>query len=248
MQHIPSLITHPAHLWIADTTTLQYHVIETLQKIFCTQNHCKTCLICTQIATKQYHKVFWIEPENNYTIDLIDQALQNTQYALAPNDYRFIIFNKADTLNAHCNNRLLKTIEEPHRGYIFILLTNNTQNILPTVISRCFIKEFFSQNITHSYHNFIQLLFDAHINHTLNFLKMLEQFEIKETETKQILDLMLQQLHQQLHQAHMQPTHNINHMITITNMIAIIKQAFTQLPAPGSAKIFWKNFYLQLIS
>lgn len=43
----------------------------------------------------------------------------------------------ADTMTARAQNRLLKTLEEPPGNTVMLLLSNNEQNLLPTVRSRC---------------------------------------------------------------------------------------------------------------
>mgnify|MGYP002815250373 FL=1 len=52
-------------------------------------------------------------------------------------NYRVIIFWMADKMNEDAANMLLKTIEEPGRETIFLLIAEDLRNILPTIISRC---------------------------------------------------------------------------------------------------------------
>ena len=49
---------------------------------------------------------------------------------------RRVFILKADTLNAPAANALLKTLEEPDAGAVFMLLTNSLESVLPTVVSR----------------------------------------------------------------------------------------------------------------
>lgn len=51
--------------------------------------------------------------------------------------YRFIIINDADLLNETSQNALLKSLEEPPEGVIFILITSNISKIRETILSRC---------------------------------------------------------------------------------------------------------------
>ncbi|GMA50560.1 hypothetical protein GCM10025857_19170 [Alicyclobacillus contaminans] len=44
-----------------------------------------------------------------------------------------------DLLNAVAANRLLKTLEEPNPSVVALLTATQPQNVLPTILSRCFI-------------------------------------------------------------------------------------------------------------
>ena len=49
---------------------------------------------------------------------------------------RRVFILEADTLNAPAANALLKTLEEPEAGAVFILLANSSESVLPTIASR----------------------------------------------------------------------------------------------------------------
>jgi len=198
-----------------------------------------------QIEQKEHAWITWLQPENSYTLDEIDQVLQSVRFTLDTNEQRFFIFNNAHDLTPACSNRLLKTIEEPHRGYFFIFLANKTDDILPTLASRCFIKQFISQNTEHPYQEIMEPFINSSFINPSGFMKNIERFNIKESETKEIVDLLLQYFHAQLITAHARSADfDPTKMITITDKIILLKQALTQLPLTGSSKIFWKNMYL----
>jgi DNA polymerase-3 subunit delta' len=50
---------------------------------------------------------------------------------------RIILIHPAEALNAASANALLKMLEEPAAGVIFILVAHQLQRLLPTIISRC---------------------------------------------------------------------------------------------------------------
>ncbi len=50
---------------------------------------------------------------------------------------RVILIHPAEALNAASANALLKMLEEPAAGVIFILVAHQLQRLLPTIISRC---------------------------------------------------------------------------------------------------------------
>lgn len=50
---------------------------------------------------------------------------------------RIILLHPAETLNAASANALLKMLEEPPSGVLFLLVTHQPQRLLPTIRSRC---------------------------------------------------------------------------------------------------------------
>lgn len=52
-------------------------------------------------------------------------------------DRKFYIIDYGETMNASCQNKLLKSLEEPPPSVHFIINTASKASILPTVISRC---------------------------------------------------------------------------------------------------------------
>lgn len=50
---------------------------------------------------------------------------------------RIVLIHPAETLNLASANALLKMLEEPAVGVIFILVTHQVQHLLPTILSRC---------------------------------------------------------------------------------------------------------------
>ncbi len=53
------------------------------------------------------------------------------------NSYRVILISPAETLNIASANALLKMLEEPPAKNLFLLVSNQPQRLLPTIISRC---------------------------------------------------------------------------------------------------------------
>lgn len=49
---------------------------------------------------------------------------------------RVFIIRRAEELSISAANAILKTLEEPHRGTYFILLTEKVERLLPTILSR----------------------------------------------------------------------------------------------------------------
>jgi len=50
---------------------------------------------------------------------------------------RVVVIHPAEAMNANAANALLKSLEEPPPGLLFILVTHKPQQLLPTLLSRC---------------------------------------------------------------------------------------------------------------
>ena len=61
--------------------------------------------------------------------------------------YRICIMENFDLITIQAANAFLKTLEEPPPNTIFILTVNNLNKLLPTILSRCILIEFFPLGI-----------------------------------------------------------------------------------------------------
>ncbi len=236
------LTQHSTHLWISDPVTVEQQIIVALQQVLCDHAGCKKCARCIQISQKTHPWVMWLEPENNYSLEQIDQVIGSVQFLLDTKEKRFFIFTQAHELTSACCNRLLKTIEEPHAGYYFVFVTHRPQELLPTLISRCFTQNFKSQNPDHTFHEIMQPFIDLRFQNPIQFMKSIEKQNIKESATKEIIDLLFQCFHAKLKES-IQLSDAKSQTIYL-EIILLLKQALLQLPIQGSYKLFWKNLYL----
>lgn len=88
-------------------------------------------------------------------------------------DKKVYIIKEAEKLNDSSSNSLLKFLEEPPEGIIAILLTNNANLLLDTIVSRCQILSFKKENIEefNSINKIAYSLFydDKDINEFINY-------------------------------------------------------------------------------
>lgn len=94
------------------------------------------------------------------------------------NDKRFYIIHDSEKLNVAAANSLLKFLEEPSDGIIAILLTNNINLMLKTIVSRCQILTF-SKNKVEDYIKFNQITSDITL-HKLFFTIWKNKDELNE--------------------------------------------------------------------
>src|SRR4030066_1117859 len=50
---------------------------------------------------------------------------------------RVVVIHPAEAMNTNAANALLKSLEEPPQGLLFILVSHKPQQLLPTILSRC---------------------------------------------------------------------------------------------------------------
>lgn len=101
---------------------------------------CNKCTSCITFDTNNNPDIIYVRPSKSKSVgvdDIREQIGKNIE--LKPYKYRYKIFivEDADTMTVQAQNAILKTIEEPPPYGVFILLSSNYNNFLPTILSRC---------------------------------------------------------------------------------------------------------------
>ena len=99
---------------------------------------CGDCRVCRNIAHGRHPDVQVIEPDGA-TVKIEQIRTLEADAALASYEARWKVFilDRAERMTEQAANALLKTLEEPARGTVFILLTSTVSAMLPTIVSRC---------------------------------------------------------------------------------------------------------------
>ncbi len=101
---------------------------------------CHECRFCKQTESRNNPDIIYVQHEKPNTVSVDDIRTQVVNdvdirpYACA---YKIYIIDEAEKMNEQAQNALLKTIEEPPSYAVILLLTNNADRFLPTILSRC---------------------------------------------------------------------------------------------------------------
>lgn len=242
-------ILPPAQIWEGNKQELQEEARLFLQRQFCSSQTSQnsqscSCIECRKIKILQHHDILWISPEKNYYVEDIEQIFEKIVFVLAENQNFFFVLENAHTLTSSTANRLLKVLEEPPLGYKFILLTNNIQAILPTIRSRCFIKQIYKIKDLES-HPLLSFFHDQNkLLEPVTFAQELKSHGLTENESTEMLNDLLHHFSKRLIELYKAPTFKEKELKHYEKVVSFIKNQITLPPQAGSSTLFWKNLYL----
>lgn len=103
-----------------------------------------TCRNCKQILSGNHPDILLVEPEGKQTLGIDQVRPLKEELAKSPveSSRRFFFINEAQKMTLSAANGLLNLLEEPVAPVVTILITNNSDQILPTVRSRTQIINF----------------------------------------------------------------------------------------------------------
>lgn len=236
-----NLVDHPLTLWIGSASFLNDKALKELQCFFCLHNACGRCTDCKKIVAHQHHAVIWIEPEKaQYGSAQVEAILEEAAFMLDEGEKRFIVITQADCFTLSAAHRLLKVMEEPPRGYYFILLAENKERILPTIISRALVTEFVQEHGENRTELFA--LFTK--NSDLNFYQatqIIEKAQLNDHEAQAFAYDVLNYYVQRLRKSDQNPSEGADFFL-----IKRIQEFLKNSPMPGSAKIFLRTLFLKI--
>ena len=133
-------------------------------------NNCSDCTLCKRIDDGNYPELKIIEPDGMY---IKKQQIIDLQQVFSRSSVegskRIYIIKDCEKMRPEAANSMLKFLEEPEEGIIAILMTNNINNVLSTIISRCKVVKL--NNLTDTVDNFNEELDDL----TIKFVSNLEE-------------------------------------------------------------------------
>lgn len=123
---------------------------------------CDICDHCTDINKTIFPDVTFLAPDGQFykkeqIVDLIDKNYKRPMNS----ERKVFILSEANKMNESSSNSFLKVLEEPSESTIFILLTKNIFQLLPTIRSRCQILNFYSPSRKEIYDHLKKIGYDT---------------------------------------------------------------------------------------
>ncbi len=129
------------------------------QALVCTEQPwvgCGTCAACTRAANRNHPDVTWVMPEaeqvergisgrsdfsatpsRDIRIEQIRKLQERLAFRALEAPHKVALLVTAHAMNQPAQNALLKTLEEPPRDTVIILISSAPDKLLPTIRSRC---------------------------------------------------------------------------------------------------------------
>jgi len=120
------------------------------QHLLCTGEHkpCGECSACIQVREGQHPDLITVAPGKPLSPDvkagMAGIPVDEIRYVISLvgqhtfiGGRRVVIIERAEKMNPAAQNALLKTLEEPLAGTVFLLLSESPELLLSTIVSRC---------------------------------------------------------------------------------------------------------------
>lgn len=102
-----------------------------------TGDNCNSCGICRKVDHGNHEDIIYIKASGGSIKDAdivkMQESLKNKPFG----DRHIVIIENSDTMTLRAQNRLLKTLEEPPGSSVIMLLSENMENLVQTIKSRC---------------------------------------------------------------------------------------------------------------
>ncbi|SET49078.1 DNA polymerase III subunit [Thalassotalea agarivorans] len=101
-------------------------------------NACGQCKHCLLVAQSTFPDIKHIAPNGrNIGVDEIRQVSNFIEKTPLLSAYKSVVIEDADKMTVAASNALLKTLEEPTDDSFLILVAQDINALLPTIVSRC---------------------------------------------------------------------------------------------------------------
>ena len=109
------------------------------QALLCTgaDKPCGACPACVQAREETHPDLTIIRPDKSIGVDAVREVILKVGEHTFEGGRRVVIIEQAEKMTPAAQNCLLKTLEEPVAGVVFLLVTDSPSLLLPTIISRC---------------------------------------------------------------------------------------------------------------
>jgi DNA polymerase-3 subunit delta' len=108
---------------------------EFLMRLFCANGGCGKCIDCRKVTEGHVDILRICAPK----VAELRDALAYVAEKPYEGAYKAVVISAADDMTPAAANSLLKTLEEPPTGVVFLLEVRSVSGVLPTIASRCAI-------------------------------------------------------------------------------------------------------------
>ena len=99
--------------------------------------NCGECSICDKVDHGNHEDISYFRKDGMSVKDAAIASLQEKIKVRPVGQRNIMVICDSDTMTAQAQNSLLKTLEEPPGDALIILLSENMENLAPTILSRC---------------------------------------------------------------------------------------------------------------
>ena len=99
--------------------------------------NCGECSICDKVDHGNCEDLFYVAADGNSIKDASILEVQDRLKTMPFGSRNVVIVEDADTMPQRAQNRLLKTLEEPPGNSVIFVLSENIENLVQTIQSRC---------------------------------------------------------------------------------------------------------------
>ena len=153
---------HIAHAWLfqgPEGVGKELAALGFAQALTCPEKPsvgCGTCSSCVRIQKRNHPDVTWLMPEDEQVsrglagrsdfdhtpsrdirIEQIRKLQERLAFRALEAKHKVALIITAHAMNANAQNALLKTLEEPPRDTVLVLVSSAPDKLLPTIRSRC---------------------------------------------------------------------------------------------------------------
>ena len=141
-KNITSSITSFSHAYLFNVNSLEYalpYVKEFAKEIIIGKNYDENSDICYLIDNDTFDDLYIVNPNTiGINVEEINKLLTYMETkSIRDNGKRVYIIYGFERLTRDVSNKILKFLEEPEENIYALLVTENFEKILPTIVSRC---------------------------------------------------------------------------------------------------------------
>jgi len=105
--------------------------------LLCSEGGCSSCSSCEMIRVGNHPDVLVLNTERvQISIDEVNEFIEKSIHMPAIGKYRIMVVEDADRMSERTSNVLLKSLEEPPKGTIWMLCAPSEADLIPTIRSR----------------------------------------------------------------------------------------------------------------